>query len=140
MDAVAISKQSADYIRDVDRRMRNAAQAHADALAPRPETAQVMTTATTTLAPLGQVNYMTGVKEMESTAKSMARTLAEAAGEVVQEANKEIVKQARAAALAAAREASRMVATGEGNPNILGNTVSTPAPFVAPIPPSVFQR
>lgn len=138
MDAVAIAKQSADYIRNVDMRMRNAAQAHADALAP--ELPEGSTTVTTTLAPLGQVNYMTGVKEMESTARSMARTLAEVAGEVVQKANKDIQEQARVAALAAAREASRMVATGQGNPNILGNTVSTPAPFIAPIPPSVFQR
>jgi len=137
MDAMAISKNSADYIRDVDARLRNAAQAHADALAPRIES-HLMTT--TTLAPLGEENYLMGPKEMERTAKHMARKLTEAAHEVIQQANQDITKQARAAALAAAREAARMVGTGRGNPDILANTVSTPAPFIAVIPPNTFGQ
>merc|ERR1719201_1564739 len=46
MDAMTIAKGATDYIKDLDMRLRNAAQAHADALAPQlePESETATTT------------------------------------------------------------------------------------------------
>jgi carbonic anhydrase len=139
MDAMDIAKKSVDYVKNLDMRLRLAAQAHADALDPRRDVPPGETTMMySTTPPLG--NHMMCPKEMEDTATSMARTLAEDANEVVAQAKTDIMDTARTVAFSAANEAAKMVATGDGNPNILANAVSTPAPFVAPLPAAVFQR
>merc|ERR1719359_2165481 len=137
MVIASIAKGATDYIKDLDMRVRNAAEAHAEALAPGPE-------------PLGGMSDdMHGAKpgaagmpgmpggnqvEMQGAAEEMARTLAEAAHEKVEDATKQITAKAKEAALEAARQAAQMVDTGMGNQLTLSNLVE-PGNGAPPPPP-----
>merc|ERR1719326_1371875 len=74
MDAMTIAKASTDYIKDLDMRVRNAAQAHADALV-SPDMLGYGDVLTTT----GPAGFAQPPIKMEAAAETMARTLAEAA-------------------------------------------------------------
>jgi len=130
MDAMTIAKSSTDYIKDLDTRLRNAALAHAEALA-------------APIEPLGEAGAMgpggagaaPGMKgaaggygevHMEKTAETMARALADAARSEIEDASQEISVTAKKAALQAAREAAGMVMTGRGDPLAMAKTVHTP--------------
>lgn len=102
-DALRITKTSTDYIRDLDRSLRAAAKAHADALS-QPYTVSVtvpmMTTASpyaTTMAPLS----------MENAAASMSASIYAGAHQVIHAAVREIAQQASAVAATDAWMASQ---------------------------------
>lgn len=130
MDAMTIAKASSDYIKDLDMRMRNAASAHAEALAPALEP----------LSPSGDP-LLPGVTtpfpnadpvEMEATAKAMAKTLAETAREAIEDATARISKEAKAAALKSAMEAANIVQTGQGSNNELAVDTGLMPPTAQP--------
>jgi hypothetical protein len=96
VDAMKTAKDSTDYIKDLDSRLRNAAQANAAMLAPHLEVpGQPEKMPTTTTVP--NVRYVMGPIKMEDTAKTMTRTLA-------QPGYQAITHEAKAAAIYAARE------------------------------------
>merc|ERR1719454_1701609 len=73
-DALKIAKASTDYIRDLDVRLRNAAEAHANALAPDLMHARAM--AGTTPPPVVQVTPIDMAKTSESMANALAKQAA----------------------------------------------------------------
>merc|ERR1719421_2057490 len=79
-DALKIAKASTDYIRDLDIRLRNAAEAHAEALAPDLMHARAM--AATSPPPTHNV----GPIDMAKTAAAMAGALATAAQNAIAQA------------------------------------------------------
>lgn len=128
MDAMTIAKGATDYIKDLDMRLRNAAQAHADALAPRLEPLSPGEKEGPGIAVVGSGDLAApGPIEMEATAKQMAQTLAEAARQEVDSATEKITKEAKEAAIKAALEAAGIVKNGQGNPEALANSVAVGA-------------
>jgi len=136
MDAMSIAKGATSYIKDLDMRLRNAAQAHADALAPgleplekKPnmEVAIPEASAGQGISPMGAVPI-----EMENTAKQMTRALAEAARQEIDDATETMEVRAKAAALKAAKEAAGIVSTGTGDTNALASSVPGPPPQLSP--------
>merc|ERR1719158_459319 len=79
-DALKIAKASTDYIRDLDMRLRNAAEAHANALAPDLMHARAMAgTPPPPVHPVGPI-------DMAKTAATMAGALATAAQNAIAQA------------------------------------------------------
>lgn len=135
MDAMVIAKSATDYVKDLDNRLRNAAQAHANALAPQLEPlkvhGQVITVGGSaavanasmmragmyppgmgpTLQP-GMGGYTQSPLEMQKTAETMARTLASAARQEIDDATREISRTSKKVAMDAAKQAADMVMTG----------------------------
>merc|ERR1719454_782359 len=156
MDAMVIAKSATDYVKDLDNRLRNAAQAHANALAPQLEPLKVHgkvvvpggegavqgakgavgTGAVDGLVqPLGAAGAQGGAQsplEMQKTAATMARTLASAAREEIEDATKEISKRSKEVAMQAAREAANLVMSGNGNLQALRNAAMANGVPVAP--------
>jgi hypothetical protein len=147
-DAMTIARTATNYVKDLDSRLRTAAQAHANALAPQIEplviggqliapadaVEQSERAANQSAVPVpSSLNYMMGRAEMEKTAQTMARTLADEARKEIEDASVEINEQARAAAMAAAKEAANIVASGQGDVNALANAV----PTLVPMPPAL---
>lgn len=147
MDAMTIAKSATDYVKDLDSRLRSAAQAHANALAPQLEPlsvhGQVVVPANAAeQAALGGqplpnspgANYMhptMSPMEMQKTAETMARTLATAAREEIEDATEEIHAQSKEVAMKAAREAAKMVMSGQGNHAAMASSVA-PVPGAPP--------
>merc|ERR1719160_1008375 len=102
-DALKIAKSATDYTKDLDFRLRGAAQAHANALAPNLVPGMVATPppAVPTQGPSPQ--------DMAKTAEEMANVIADAAKMAIKGAANQISIEARAAAAQAAREATKMV-------------------------------
>jgi len=142
MDAMTIAKSATDYVKDLDSRMRSAAQAHANALAPQleplmvngqvvvaghsAEAAQASGLAVPGMTP-GGARAMSPM-EMQNTAETMARTLATAAREEIEDATEEIEGRSKQVAMQAAREAANMVMSGNGDVNAMANS----APMLQP--------
>jgi len=105
-DALKIAKASTDYIRDLDIRLRNAAEAHANALAPDIMHARAMAgTPPPPMHPVGPI-------DMAKTATSMANALAKQAAAAINNAAQQLTveaKQAAAVQAAAAANAMPMV-------------------------------
>jgi len=101
-DALRISVSASDYIQDLDRRVRNAAQAHSNALSPQYSTTLIMTTTPFMYTATMNLNP-------ESVAKSMAATISAAAKDAVASAAQQVSQQAKTSAIEAANEAVRMV-------------------------------
>jgi carbonic anhydrase len=100
-DALKIAKASTDYIRDLDVRVRNAAEAHANALAPDLMHARLMAN---TPPP---VVTAAGPIDMAKTATAMAGALATAAqGAIAQAAQQLTIEAKQAAAVQAAAAAN----------------------------------
>merc|ERR550537_957167 len=92
MDAMTIAKSATDYVKDLDSRLRSAAQAHANALAPQLEpltvNGQVVVPSGAAAAAAASANGLPTVApgvgkamspmQMQNTAETMARTLASA--------------------------------------------------------------
>jgi len=137
MDAMTIAKGATNYIKDLDTRMRNAAQAHADALASRLDpltidgkllgpggTPSVANGRTFKMADSPLPTFqMAGPIPMENVAQSMAGALAEAARGEVEDATRQISEQSKVLAMEAAKQAAGIVSTGFGNHNVLANAV-----------------
>merc|ERR1719409_462595 len=112
-DAMKIARHATAYVKDIDSRLRSAAQAHANALAPQlgpltvhgqvivpgngVQAAEASLRGVPTLAPLGTVAQQTPL-EMQRTAEVMARTLAASAREEIEDATEEIHERAISAA------------------------------------------
>jgi len=106
-DALKIAKSATDYIKDLDMRLRGAAQAHANALAPK-----LMPVYTATPSPFVDQSKSTQPVDIAKTADSMARTIAQAAKEAITAASQQISVEAKAAAMAAAKDAAQMAIAG----------------------------
>jgi len=122
MDAMKISKGATDYIKDLDNRLRNAAEAHSEALAPGLEplnpAAHVVAVGSAEAEQARMQNALEAQVAMQDTAKTMAKKLAEVAREEVEDATKQISGKSKEIAIQAAREAALMVRTGQGNPGV----------------------
>jgi len=127
-DAMTIANHATAYVKDLDSRIRGAAQAHANALAPQLEpltvhgqvivpgnAAQASLGAVPTLAPLGTVQQQTPL-QIQATAEIMARTLATAAREEIEQATQEIHERSIEVAKKAAMQAANMVLSGNVPP------------------------
>lgn len=124
-DALTIAKGATDYVKDLDMRLRNAAQAHAQALQPQLGGTNTNTNQASiggfggasldASKPVGG-NMSMSMQQMEQTAETMTRTIALAAREAVQEASAEIAQQAHDTAMKAAHEAAEMVMYGPIRP------------------------
>lgn len=116
MDAMTIAKSATDYVKDLDNRLRNAAQAHASALAPKLAPlkvrgqVEVEGNAIGAFGPLAQP--MQQPLQMEKTAETVARALAMNAREEVQDASQEIATMSKEVAMEAARQAAGLVYNG----------------------------
>lgn len=106
-DALHIAQSSASYIKDLDMRLRRAAEAHANALAP-----QEMSSSTVGPATVSQTVSVTPHIDLERTAIDMAHTIGEAAKQAIADASRQIESNARITALDAARQAAQMVMSG----------------------------
>jgi len=106
-DALKIAKSATDYIKDLDMRLRGAAQAHANALAPK-----LMPVYTATPAPFVDQSKSTQPVDIAKIAQSMANTIAQAAKESITAASQQISVEAKAAAMAAAKDAAHMAIEG----------------------------
>merc|ERR1719321_990224 len=105
-DALAIAQHSQNYVRDLDTRLRNAAVAHANALAP-----DLMPEHVKAGAPPPPVNEPSVEPvDIAKVADSMSKSIATAAKEAIADATNQISIEARAAAMAAAKEATAMAA------------------------------
>merc|ERR1719160_2198397 len=102
-DALKIAKASTDYIRDLDIRLRNAAEAHAEALAPDLMHARAM--AATSPPPVHNV----GPIDMAKTAATMAGALATAARNAIAQAAGALTIEAKQAAAVQAAAAANSV-------------------------------
>jgi|Transcript_85781 carbonic anhydrase len=106
VNAMTVAKESTDYVKDLDDRLRNAAQAHAKALTPLlapPKGLDALTNdAPTTTTFNAGVQYVLGKIKMEDTAKTMTRTL-------VQPPYQDMTIAAKAAAMSAARAATEKI-------------------------------
>merc|ERR1719217_1015583 len=92
-DALKVSKTATDYVQDLDMRLRAAAQAHANAIAPM----LVPVALPTMPPPFAQAKHAQPIN-IAATADAMAKSIAEAAKEAIASAAKEIGVQAKAAA------------------------------------------
>jgi len=162
MNAMNIAKSSINYIADLDSRLRNAAAAHAKALAPelgppepgfpygRPINGRITTTTLDPYGPGGSMSGPGGAFGMSDPATQKAAMamvngpggLGEIARQEVEEATWQITKQAKAASIKAAIEAATMIRTGNAaDAGILtmANTVPTipPAPAAALPAPAI---
>lgn len=106
-DALKIAKGATDYIKDLDMRLRSAAQAHANALAPSLTPAAVPTAPPTAVQAQGVQPI-----DIAKTADSMAQSIAQAAKEAIASAAQQIGVEAKAAAMAAAKDAAQMATQG----------------------------
>merc|ERR1719321_1176462 len=105
-DALAIAQHSQNYVRDLDTRLRNAAVAHANALAP-----DLMPEHVKAGAPPPPVNEPSVEPvDIAKVADSMSKSIATAAKEAIADATNQISIEARAAAMAAAKEATALAA------------------------------
>merc|ERR1719217_1935911 len=102
-DALKIAKASTDYIRDLDIRLRNAAEAHAEALAPDLMHARAM--AATSPPPVHNV----GPIDMAKTAATMAGALATAAQNAIAQAAGALTIEAKQAAAVQAAAAANSI-------------------------------
>jgi hypothetical protein len=102
-DALKIAKASTDYIRDLDIRLRNAAEAHANALAPDLMHARAMAN-----TPPPQ-SHASGPIDMAKTATAMANTLATAAQNAINVAAQTLTAEAKQAAAVQAAAAANSV-------------------------------
>lgn len=102
-DALKIAKASTDYIRDLDIRLRNAAEAHANALAPDLMHARAM--ANTPPPPAHDI----GPIDMAKTATAMANKLAISAQTAIASAAQQLTVEAQQAAAVQAAAAASMV-------------------------------
>jgi carbonic anhydrase len=120
-DALAIAQHSQSYIRDLDTRLRNAAIAHANALAPdlMPEHVKQG------LPPPDATEAGVEPIDMAKTAESMAKSIATAAKEAIADATRQISIEAKAAAAVAAKEATKMA--GGAMPALPGAPGAAPA-------------
>jgi len=151
MDAMTIAKSATDYVKDLDSRLRNAAQAHANALAPQLEPLTVhgkvivagnaandAVAAAESAVAAGKAGPAGGAAmqplEMQKTAETMARTLANAAREEIEDATREISKKSKEVAVEAAKEAANLVMSGNGNVGAL-KASAQPAPGQTPPAP-----
>lgn len=103
VNAMKVAKESTDYVKDLDMRLRNAAQAHAAALAPTlhaPGEDGSMAELSTTI-PIG-VQYALGPIKMEDSAQMMTKTL-------IAPGNQDLGIAAKAAAISAAKAATEKV-------------------------------
>jgi len=105
-DALAIAQHSQNYVRDLDTRLRNAAIAHANALAPDLMPEHVKAGA----PPPGAGPEGTKPIDIAKTAEGMTDAIAKAAKEAITQATHQISIEAKAAATAAAKEATAMAA------------------------------
>jgi len=123
MDAMTMAKSATAYVKDLDGRLRDAAQAHANALAPTLEpltvNGQVVVPGAANAQQSGQAAPPSqpgpskpSPMKMEKTAEQMARTLATAAKEEIEDATREISKRSKEVAMEAAREAANQVMAG----------------------------
>lgn len=95
-DALKIAKTATDYVKDMDFRLRSAAEAHANALAPdRPQHL-----APAAAPPPG--TPMAAHMDIQATADSMAASIAGAAQEAIAAASTKITEEAKNAAMKAA--------------------------------------
>merc|ERR1719265_1908355 len=120
-DALAIAQHSQNYVRDLDQRLRNAAIAHANALAPDLMPEHVLTGAPPPDAGPGGTQPI----DIAKTAEGMTTAIARAAKEAITEATHQISIEAKAAAAAAAKEATAMAAGAM--PPIAGAPGAAPA-------------
>merc|ERR1719316_1394862 len=98
-DALQIAQHSQNYIRDLDQRLRNAAIAHANALAPDLMPDHVLAGG---FAPPPSADSGPQPVDIASTAESMAKSIATAAKEAIADATRQISIEAKAAAAVAA--------------------------------------
>merc|ERR1719281_589237 len=120
-DALSIAQHSQNYIRDLDTRLRNAAIAHANALAPDLMPDHVKAGEPPPDAgPAG-----TQPIDIAKTAEGMTTAIARAAKEAISEATHQISIEAKAAAAAAAKEATALAAGAM--PPIAGAPGAAPA-------------
>lgn len=127
MDSLVIARQSSNYIKDLDNRMRRSAEAHAEAL----NSPFVMDPADTEKAgpkqPVESQEIPTRQEiNMEAAAQQMAGMLAKVAREEVEDAGKEIQQQSKALAMKAAADAAGIVATGTGDLSSMANSMAVP--------------
>jgi len=141
MDAMNIAKSATDYIKDVDARLRNAAEAHAEALAPMleplgPNKAQSgpgVPLNGGVMPPTDYVAGQIGDVKMEDAAKTMTNHLKKFAAKEVADAVTQISTKSKAGAIKAAAEAAAMVNSGQGvdagpaaGVSTMANNVATP--------------
>jgi len=131
MDAMTIAKSSVDYIKDLDSRLRNAAQAHADALAPDVVPLNVKGQSAAPASMGRNVGNLQSPEQMEQTARDMAHTLATAARAEIDDANKQISERSKTIAMDAARQAANIVGSGVGDINGYAYAVPTQPPPAA---------
>lgn len=134
MDAMTIAKSSTDYVKDLDNRLRKAAEAHANALAIREEPLKVKGQVGGGLAAPGEVGSLNSPLQMQATARQMARSLADAAREQIEDAMTTITRRSKEVAMESARQAAGIVGSGEGSSMAMAMAVPTRAPPPAAIP------
>merc|ERR1719326_221225 len=122
-DALAISTEATNYVKDMDARLRAAAQAHANALAP-----DLMRTAVaaTTAPPAPKAP---SPLDMSKTSAEMAKAIAQAAKTAIADASHQIKVEAQRAAKQAAQEAAQMAA--QALPPVSAVPAMLPAPPAA---------
>jgi len=144
MDAMTIAKSSTDYVKDLDQRLRKAAEAHANALAIREEPLKVQGQVGGGLDAPGEVGNLNSPLQMQATARQMARTLAKAAREEIENAMTTISRKSKEVAMESARQAAGIVGHGEGNSMAMAVAVPTRAPtptaFPAPVNGPIMQQ
>jgi len=129
VDAMKMAKASTDYVKNLDMRLRNAAQAHAAALAPQPEPLSVHgqlaiaggAVQPGAAVPILPVAVYQPPLQMENMAETMARNLATTATKEINDASVEISKQSKDAATNAARAAAGLVGPAHGSQGALAN-------------------
>jgi carbonic anhydrase len=122
-DALAIAQHSQNYIRDLDSRLRNAAIAHANALAPDLMPDYVKSGGAGALPEPHEEGPQP--IDIAKTAESMAKSIAASAKEAIADATRQISIEAKAAAAVAAKEATQMA--GGAMPAIPGAPGAAPA-------------
>jgi hypothetical protein len=129
MDAMRYAKAATYFMKDIDARMHDAAEAHASSLAPRLEplrihgkvvipvdgniTGEDIAKQSEIIANNTHKNHYQQAKmspeQMQEEAIKMARVLSDATRQVVEEATEEIAKEAKKASKDAARKAAEQV-------------------------------
>jgi len=122
-DALSISNEATAYVKDMDARLRAAAQAHANALAPDLMRAAV---AQTTAPPAPKA---ASPLDMSKTSAEMAKAIAQAAKTAIADASHQIKVEAQRAAKQAAQEAAQMAA--QALPPVSAVPAMLPAPPAA---------
>lgn len=106
-DALKVAKSATDYVKDLDARLRGAAQAHANALAPGFTPVHMATP-----APMAHQAGAPQPIDIAKTAESMAKTIAQAAKQAISSATQQISIEAKSAALSAAKDAANVAIAG----------------------------